>query len=91
VTRPFTVCQTAGDAAGDDARIAESDDIVVREVNGRGGPAAPRHRALLRARRTQQRDVAVLVESETIADAVLALGAVFEVESQVLRRDLERL
>jgi hypothetical protein len=74
----------------DDARIAEQDDTVVREVNGEAvllHLVSERYYVLDEPTTRMWR---VLVESSTFADAVRALGDEFDVEVDVLRRDLER-
>jgi hypothetical protein len=74
----------------DDARIAEQDDTVVREVNGEAvllHLVSERYYVLDEPTTRMWR---VLVESPTFADAVRALGVEFDVEGDRLRRDLER-
>jgi hypothetical protein len=74
----------------DDARIAELDDTVVREVNGEAvllHLVSERYYVLDEPSTRMWR---VLVESSTFADAVRALTDEFDVEVGVLRRDLER-
>jgi hypothetical protein len=74
----------------DDARIAEQDDTVVREVNGEAvllHLVTERYYVLDEPSTRMWR---VLVESSTFADAIRALGDEFDVEVDVLRRDLER-
>lgn len=75
---------------GDDARIAERDETVVREVNGEAVllHVVSERYYVLDAPSTQM--WRVLVETPTFADAIRILGAEFEVEPKVLRRDLER-
>jgi hypothetical protein len=75
---------------GNDARIAERDDTVVREVNGEAVllHLVTERYYVLDATSTEM--WRVLLEAPTFADAIRALGAEFEVESDVLRRDLER-
>jgi hypothetical protein len=74
----------------DEARIGEHDDVVIREVNGE---------AVLLHLVTEQYYVLdepstrmwrALVESPTFADAMRILLDEFDVEPEVLRRDLER-
>ena len=75
---------------GDDARIAGSDDTVVREVNGEAvllHLVSERYYVLDQSTTRMWR---ALVESPTFADAMEAVGAEFEVEADVLRQDLER-
>jgi hypothetical protein len=74
----------------DDARIAEQDDTVVREVNGEAvllHLVTERYYVLDEPSTRMWR---VLVESSTFADAIRALGDEFDVEVGVLRHDLER-
>jgi hypothetical protein len=74
----------------DDARIAEQDDTVVREVNGEAvllHLVSERYYVLDEPSTRMWR---ALVESPTFADATRALGEEFDVEVDVLRRDLER-
>lgn len=75
---------------GDDARIEEHDDAVIREVNGE---AVLLH--LLTERyfvldAPSTRMFHALVEAPTFAEAIRALVTEFDVEEDVLRRDLER-
>jgi hypothetical protein len=75
---------------GDEARIAERDDTVVREVNGEAVVlhlVTERYHVLDESSTRMWR---ALVESPTFADAVRTLGEEFDVEEDVLRRDLER-
>lgn len=85
-------CVTLGAAMRltDEARISQPEDTVVREVNGE---------AVLLHLVTEQYYVLdepstrmwrVLVESPTLADATRRILDEFDVEPDVLRRDLER-
>ena len=74
----------------DDARISERDDIAVREVNGEAvllHLVSERYYVL---DRPTTRMWHVLVDCPTFGDAIAVLGDEFDVESDVLRRDLER-
>ncbi|MEA2283030.1 MAG: hypothetical protein QOK21_3637 [Solirubrobacteraceae bacterium] len=75
---------------GDEARIGEQDDAVVREVNGEAVllHLLTEHYYVLD--QPSSRMWRVLVESPTFADAMRVLLDEFDVEPDVLRRDLER-
>jgi hypothetical protein len=75
---------------GDDARIAEHDDTVVREVNGEAvllHLVSERYYVLDQDSTRMWR---VLLEASTFADAIRTLRDEFDVEIDVLRGDLER-
>ena len=74
----------------DDARIAEQDDTVVREVNGEAVLLHLGNERYYVLNAPSTRMWRVLVESSTFADAIRTLDDEFDVDVEVLRHDLER-
>ena len=73
---------------GDDVRIEEHEDTVVREVNGEAVLLHLSSERYYVLDDSSTRMWQVLVSSPTLADAVDTLGSEFDVQIDVLRSDL---